>query len=315
MLVHIILYIFAFIGIWLGSGLAIKSVEKISHILKVSNFAVSFLILGFFTSISELSVGVNSVIAKDPEIYVGNLIGASVVIFTCLVPLLAIVTKKITITKQFGGFNLLLSLVVISTPVILAIDGVINRFDGLISIIFYLILVMFVESKKGVFNSAKRVIGQKTQVKLFYELFMIVLGFVVIFVSSRFVVDQTLYFSSFFNISPFVISLLIISIGTNIPEASLIIRSIFMKNSEVAFGDYVGSASFNTFLYGFLTIYYGKPVTLEKDYLVSLLFLIFGLVLFYYFARSKSSISRKEGILLLMIYISFFIVELILRPL
>lgn len=310
MLLHVLLYFLAFTGIWVGSGLAIRSVEKMAHTLHVSSFAVSFLVLGFFTSISELSVGINSILQNDPEIYAGNLIGASIVLFTFLVPLLAIVSKEIKITPQFGGFNLLLSLIVIATPVILAIDGDINRYDSLISIVFYIILVMFMESKRGVFNGARDLVAKKVYKNIFIEVVLILVGFLVVFVSSRYVVNQTLYFSGLLNISPFIISLLIISLGTNLPEASLIVRSIFMKNSQIAFGDYVGSAAFNTFLYGFLTVYNGKPVILERNYLVSLLILIFGLVLFYYFARSKHSISRAEGFLLLLIYVFFVIAEL-----
>ena len=77
---HALIYLLSFVGIWVGSGLAIRSVERISQSLKVSSFAVSFLVLGLFTSISELSVGINSIMENDPEIYVGNLIGASIVL-------------------------------------------------------------------------------------------------------------------------------------------------------------------------------------------------------------------------------------------
>lgn len=87
---HLIQYSLSFIGIWIGSGLAIRSVERLSRSLKISSFLVSFIVLGLCTSISELSVGINSVIAKDPEIYVGNLVGATIVIFMLIIPLLTI---------------------------------------------------------------------------------------------------------------------------------------------------------------------------------------------------------------------------------
>src|SRR3989344_1820060 len=110
MLPHLAIYALSFIGIWIGSGLAISSVERLSKILRVSSFAVSFIVLGFFTSVSELSVGVNSILENDPEIYVGNLIGASIVIFILIIPLLAIAGHNINITPEFRGFNLPASL-------------------------------------------------------------------------------------------------------------------------------------------------------------------------------------------------------------
>jgi cation:H+ antiporter len=133
---------------------------------------------------------------------------------------------------------------------------------------------------------------------------------VVIFVASRFVVEQTLYFSQILQVSPFIISLLFIAIGTNIPELSFVVRSAFMKNNQVAFGDYVGSASVNTLLFGTLTLIFGKTVFLRNSYMISLYFLLFGLILFYYFARTKNSISRREGLVLLLLYVAFLATEI-----
>ena len=78
---QILVYVLAIAGVWIGSGLAIKSVEKLANFLNISSFMVSFVVLGLFTSIGELSVGVNALIEQDPEIYVGSLIGASIVLF------------------------------------------------------------------------------------------------------------------------------------------------------------------------------------------------------------------------------------------
>lgn len=312
MLPHLIIYCLAFVGIWIGSGLAISSVERLSKLLRISSFALSFLILGAFTSISEFSVGMNAVLENDPEIYVGNLIGATIVIFMLLIPLLAITGKKIKITPEFQGFNLPASLVVVGLPVVLAMDGKITKTDGVIAMVLFAFLVVAIQSKKSIFDTIKS-IDSKSKMKVGKELLRIIFGVVVIFIASKFVVQQTLYFSQAFHVSPFLISLLFISIGTNVPELSLVIRSAFMKNNQVAFGDYVGSASVNTLLFGTLTVIFRKTVFLTNSYMISLYFLVFGLILFYYFARTKNSISRKEGIVLLLLYVAFLATEIYLH--
>ncbi len=312
MLSHLLIYLLSFVGIWIGSGLAIGSVERLSKILRVSSFAVSFLVLGFFTSVSELSVGVNSILENDPEIYVGNLIGASIVIFMLIIPLLAITGNSIKITSEFRGFNLPASLVVVALPVILAMDGRIGRTDSILALCLFVFLVVVVQTKRGLLEKVKS-ISARSGIKVGKELLRIGFGVTTIFVASRFVVEQTMYFSNLLELSPFVISLLLIGFGTNIPELSFVVRSAFMRNNQVAFGDYVGSASFNTFLMGGLTLLYGKPVLLTNSYLVSLLFLVVGLFGFYYFARTKNSISRLEGIILLFLYVLFVTVEIFIH--
>lgn len=312
MTTHIIIFVLSFIGIWLGSGVVVKSVEKLARILSLSSFSVSFLLLGIFTSVGEISVGINSVIRGDPEIYVGNLIGGSMILFMLVIPLLAILGHSINVPAEFRSRNLPLSLFVVGLPVLTAIDGKIGKIDSLILLISFVLLIINVEKQKDLAEKIKS-INSYSASKIFIDIISIILGVSVIFVYSKFVVDQTLFFSKLLNISPFVISLLVVSIGTNIPELSLVIRSALMKNKQVAFGDFIGSAVFNTFLVGLLTLIYGKTVLLTNSFLVSLLFLVATLAMFYIFAKSKHSISRTEAFALLILYGLFISTELSLH--
>lgn len=304
---HLILYITSFLGIWFGSGLAISTVEKVSRRSKMSYFALSYLVLGFFTSSSEISVGANALIDNDPEIFVGNLIGASIVIFLLVMPLLAILGRVIHISDELKGNKSLPSLFVISLPVLLVLDGVLTRTDGIIAIVSYLLTTVFVQTRKVTIAEISKQKNQKGYVLI--ELLKIVLGLIIVFVSSKFVVEQTVYFSQILKISPFIISLLVISIGTNIPELSLVARSIFRRSNQVAFGDFVGSSSVNTFLLGLFAVIYGQDIVLANSYTISMLFLVIAVVMFYLFARSKNTISKLEGLAMFCLYIIFIYIE------
>ena len=76
-----ILYLASFFVIWYCSGIIIRSVENLAKRLKISPFAMSFFVLGILTSVPEFSIGVNSIINNTPDIFVGNLLGASLIIF------------------------------------------------------------------------------------------------------------------------------------------------------------------------------------------------------------------------------------------
>ncbi len=312
MLQHILYYVLSFIGIWIGAGVIISSVEKFSHKLKLSSFSVSFLVLGLFTSLGELSVGVSSVIDNDPEIFVGNLIGASIVLFTLVIPLLAITGKPVKINPEFQGFNLISSLFVIALPVILSFDGKLDRLDGIMCVAMFVVSVMLIQSKRGFLNNPSAVIKRQS-LKVWSEIIKIVIAVIAIYFSSHVVVTQTMYFSQLLNISPFFISLMLVSVGTNLPELALAVRSVFFRDNEVAFGDYVGSASYNTILFGGLVLWYGQTIYLTNSYIISLVVLLLGLFLFYLFAKSKNTLSRKEGFYLLLLYIVFVAVELLIH--
>lgn len=309
---HVFIYLLAFTGIWIGSGIAIKSVQRLAKSLNLSSFMVSFVVLGLFTSMGELSVGINALLGGDPEIYVGSLVGASIVLFLLIAPLLAIVGNSVKVNAEFRGFNLVASLVVVALPSMLVMDGKIGVTDSIVAVVVFIFLLLSLESKKGLLDKIKTMDFGKS-VKVGKELLKALFGMIIVFTASKFVVEQTVYFSDLLGISSFLISLLLISIGTNVPELSLVIRSAFMKDYEVAFGNYVGSAAFNTFLLGVLTLIYGKPVFLTNSYVVSLLFLIVGLFMFYIFARTKNTLSRWEGVMLLMVYAAFVATELYLH--
>ena len=295
--------------LWLGSGLIVYSVDRISRRLEISAFAVSFFVLGFLTSLPELSVGINSIIDKTPEIYVGNLIGGSVIIFLLIIPLLAILGKGIKLSHQLNPHKLIFSLYVIGLPSLLIIDKNLTKIESLLLLFVYFVLLYSMERKKGLFDHFRDKF-KSAKSEILYDFFKIVIGAFVVFMASSILVDKTIVFSQIFAVSPYLISLLVLSIGTNLPELSIAIRSVSSGKKEIALGDYVGSAATNTVLLGALTLINGKPIVLENHFIMTFVFMVLGLFLFYYFTRSKNDISRKEGLVLLFVYIAFFLLEL-----
>lgn len=310
MLLNIIFYLFSFLVIWFGAGMVVSSVDRISHKLNLSAFAVSFFLLGILTSVPEISVGINSVIQNDPDIFIGNLIGGVVVIFLLVIPILAIWGKGIKLVHQMENKNLIFALLVIAAPTIFVLDGRVGFTEGLFSIILYSVLVYVVEKKKGLFEKVKDKIMDGNN-HILEDLLKILGGVVTIFLASKFVVNGTVYFSQFFHISEFLLSLVVVSLGTNLPELSLVVRSLAMKKKDVAFGDYLGSAAANTLIFGALVLLSGGNVVTENHFLQTFIIVIGGLWMFFLFARSKNDVSRKEGLILLGLYIFFLIVEFV----
>lgn len=310
--IQILFYLAAFFILWYCSGIIISSVERLAHKFKLSSFAVSFFVLGILTSIPEFSVGINSIINKTPDIFVGNLIGASLILFILVIPLLAVFGGGVKLIHQLGENNLIFSLLVVAAPVFLIADSVLTRTEGVFLILIYIILFYFIEKKNGLMAVSKDLEKIFPDKKHFIEDFIeIVLASIIIFITSKFIVNETIYFASFFHISSFLISLIILSIGTNLPELSLALKSIFSGKKEVALGDYLGSATANTLLFGLFTLLNGKRVNISVDSFQILFLTLLGLGVFYLFSRSKNDISKKEGKILLLIYLLFIITQVL----
>lgn len=311
MLWNILLFIFSFAGIWLGSGLIINAVEKLSKRLNASSFLISFFLLGFITSITEVSVAFNSYINNEVEISIGNLLGATLVLFLLVIPLLAVVGKGIKLNHDLTGRNLFFCLVLLVSPILLLLDKSLNIWEGILLIVLYLGLAyaLYHEDSLKPTSDNKVVMTFANAESLVLMIFGIIIGSGILIFSSNILVKETVDIAHDFGIAPFLVSLLALSVGTNLPEIALMVRTILRGEKEIAFGNYLGSATFNTFVLGILGIASGNTV-INSDLVKVFIFIVAGLGLFYFFAKSKNELSRKEGIILLCVYAIFLIVEI-----
>jgi len=283
----------AFVGLWFASEMMIEVILVLSKKLGLSAFVLSFLILGLVMSLPEIAVGVNSLLLGQPEVFVGDGLGSSVGIFLLIIPILAILGNGIILTGKLTGEKLVLSLLVVLVPCLLILDREINIFDSLVCVLSYFLLFIQIKGKREV---------SKMKVESDW-LLKVIFGISVVFLSGNILVEQIKYFSNFLGISSLWASFLLLSFGTSLPEFFVMARSLMKGRKEVAFGGYVGSAAANTLIFGVLSGLSGKLVFSNDDFGVIFVFFVLGLLLTFFFIRSKDDILRKVGGALFLLYL------------
>lgn len=310
LIVNLILYTLSFILIWYGSGLIVSSISKFSRRLKLSQFTFSFIFLGLLTSIPEFSVGLQAVADNKPEIFVGNLLGGIIIIFLVIIPILAVFGNGINLRHEMTDNTQLATLAVLMAPSLLMLDNKVTNSEGILLIVIYAFLLFVVQSKKGIFDrSNQHLLDIKAY--SYKDILKVVIGIGIVFVASSLIVDKTIFFAEYFNISAFYIGLLVISIGTNLPELSIAVRAVVNGKKDIAMGDYMGSAAANILCFGILTILHDGPIIIVSNFLITFLFIALSLGLFYFFFYTKKAISRSNGIFLLVLYVLFVFFELL----
>jgi cation:H+ antiporter len=308
-LINLLLYILSFVFIWIGAGLIVSSASKFSKKLKLSPFAFSFIFLGALTSIPEFSVGLRSVADKTPQIFVGNLLGGIIVIFLFVIPILAIFGRGISLKHEMDNWTLITTLAVILSPSAFILDGKITKFEGIVLIIFYMIILFLVQRKNGIFDhDNSRLLNIKAY--SYKDIFKLLAGICIVFFASNLIVEKTIYFATILNTPAFYISLVVVALGTNLPELSLAIRSIVTGKKEIAMGDYIGSTTANAFLFGIFTLLYNGEISTNGNFMVTFIFTFIAMGLFYFFFKTKNYISRNQGIFMVLVYISFILLEI-----
>ena len=153
-----------------------------------------------------------------------------------------------------------------------------------------------------------------------YILFIV--GAIFIFIGSNLLIDNSRLIAISLGISPFIIGLTLIALGTSIPELAVALTSAIKKQHEMVVGNIIGSNIFNTVavlaIPGLIS-----PVTVQEeittDYLtmLGLTGLLYVFFLTDFFSERKEIISRGEGFVLIMIlsiYIYFRFVVTITQP-
>lgn len=308
--INLLLYVISFIMIWFGAGLIVNAASKFSKKLMLSPFAFSFVFLGILTSTPEFSVGLQAVANHDAEIFVGNLLGGIVVLFLVVIPLLAVFGNGISLKHELDHKMLLATMGVIIAPSVVILDKRVTNPEGALLVILYLVLLYFVQRKKGIFDRSNE---QLLNVKAYSseDILKIFVGLGIVFVASNLIVEKTIFFAGVLNISAFYISLIVVAIGTDLPELTLAIRSVISGKKELAMGDYIGAAAVSTFLFGLFTLLHNGEVLTISNFIVTFLFIALALCMFYFFFRTKNYISRNNGLIMLGVYILFVFFELL----
>lgn len=313
---HLALFILSMAVIWFFGGRLVDSTDRMAHRLHKSGFRVAFFVLGFITSISEFSVMVNATIDGAPEISAGNLAGASAVIFLLIIPFLAIRTNGIKLAHTLTKWQLLVALIAVFLPAALLADGIATSNEGLLCLLMYALLIYVMRPHiRSAVPPMPLVPGEPHGpldrfVTASRDVFGIIVGGVIIFLASRILIDETRFLSDFLNIPGSFIGLIILSIGTNIPELVVAIRAVQKKHAGIALGNYLGSAITNTVIFGLLVLMNGRFLVDAAEFSVTSIVTGVGLVAFYWFARSKNILSRMEGWMLAAMYIVFVVFQL-----
>jgi cation:H+ antiporter len=310
-----LIFLTSCVGFYFSGELILKSLIHIAKALGWKEFVVSFLVISIVGSLPNLFVGITSAIYGTPQLSFGDVIGGNVVDLTLSVALAAIFsangipakskTIQNTITFTFGAAIM---------PVVLAFDGVVSRFDGVLLIATYFLYLIWLFSKKERFSkTCDEADPKKKKLALSTDSYLkIGLSLIIFVLASIGVVDSANYFANNMGIPLVMIGLFIIGIGNCMPEIYFAISCARKGNDWMILGDLIGAMIVPaTLVLGVVALICpidltGSMASME----VARAFLIISLIVFMWFAKNDQVISKKEAMILLLLYIAFITVEI-----
>lgn len=305
-----LLLIAGLIGLWLGTELTIGGALAIAHRHKLSEFFVGLVILSIGSDLPEIAVavgaGLKGLMGQDASgVVVGTTIGSVVTQIGFVLGVGALISH-LTLPRNFifkHGAVLLVATVLLF---LVAFDGRVTHTEGMTLITFYAVYVIALMGR-----------GDRPEVEHgevahggVRSWSLLAIGLATVILGSEFTVSSVVAIAHEFDVSEVVISVLIIGLGTSLPELSISISAILKKRTHLSVGNIIGSNVLDTLLpVGIAAVI--STVRFERSLLAFDLPFIFVLttVVLALFV-TKKGLSRPEGIVILSLYGLYVLVKL-----
>lgn len=307
-LVNIIFYLLVLgIGLFIlgkSAHYVIIAVTRIGHNLGISQFITGYVILGVATSTPEIFVGINAALDNIPQLSLGNLFGANIVLLTLISGMAALLNGGVNIKHELGhGGRLLQIVMLIVAPLVVLLDGNLTRLDSLFLLITFVgyLLYLYHFSPKD----SKPVGNSLMNHKFLHTLFLFGAGLLGLIVASKAVVFSSTEMAALLNIPPIIVGVLLLALGTNLPEISVVLAAVKKNRTNLVIGDVLGSASTNTLVIAMVGLMRPFSISDQTSFRITSLFMVIALAFFFLFTKSKNNLSKSEGIFMLAVYLVF----------
>ncbi len=307
MLISILFMAAGLLVLGFGAEILVSGSSRLAMRLGISPLMVGLTIVAFGTSAPELAVSILSAIGGHAELALGNVIGSNIANIGLILGITAFICPikvEIDLIKEEIPYLIAISIIL----GIMLWNQRLGPIEGslLVSgLIAYLVFSYWQAGKEEVEDLALQpVVPQEASGKLYVHLLLIVAGLGLLIFGSDIFVDNAVKIARLLGVSEAVIGLTLVAIGTSVPELATSGLAAVRGKTDIAVGNVIGSNLFNILsVLGITAIV--SPIAsgmhFLSDYLVMIAFTLVLLPL----AKSDLSLSRREGLFLIVAYVGY----------
>jgi len=306
---YLLYFLAGFILLYYGAAFLVRGSSSVAVSFGVKKIVVGLTLVALGTSMPEFVVSFFAAVEKVDGVSVGNIVGSNLANIL-LVLGLASVIRPISVKRRVFLLELPVLLLITGMFVVFCLDGVLKGFEGAIMFTVFVAYMTFIIANRKVREGTEIDFVPMEKGHLIKNTFLTVLGLVGLVVGGQLTVRGAIGVARVFAIPEVIIGLTVVAIGTSLPELFTSVVAVIKKEDEISIGNIIGSNLFNTaFVLGIVPMIH--PLNIDRGVIhFENYLMLFVTVLFSIFLFIGRSLSRIEGLILLMIY-GFFISNLI----
>ncbi len=309
-LTTIILLVFGLTILIRFSDIFVSAASSLSLSLKVPKMLIALTIAAFGTCAPELAISFNSIKSGASDMTLANVIGSCIVNILLIVGLSAI-TRPIKVKERTIKKELPLLVIITTAFFILVTDSLfkksavnsLSRADAIMLLIWFILFMFYII---GIVRKNKNNEYDIPEYSIVKSIILIILSLLAITLSSNIVVDNAVLLASQIGISQKIISMTVIVIGTSLPELTMTINAARKDEFDMAVGNIIGTNIFNICIVLGLPIAIYGGVSSSSFNVVDTSVVLLSALMFYLFGRSNKELSRREGLLMVLVFILYY---------
>jgi cation:H+ antiporter len=294
-----------------GGELLVRGSVASAKALGVSPLLIGLTLVGFGTSTPELVTSVTAAFEGSPGIAVGNVVGSNTANILFILGLSAIIYPMVVDPKGFKRDAIMLVVAALACLGVV-LYGTLTPIVGIAFIAALFAYVFYVYRQEKIAPDEAAVVAEhrasaapKGPNKLILSIAMAVIGIAITIFGARFLVDGAIGLAKGFGVSDTIIGLTIVAVGTSMPELITSVMAALRKQSDVAYGNIIGSNIYNVlFILGATSLI--KPIEIPPQIAsFDIWVMLFATGLLVFFARSGFKLQRWEGFAFVGAYVAY----------
>lgn len=303
-----------------SADLVLVSIRRLSKNVAKKSFVISSIVLALGTSLPELFVSLTSAIEGKSNLSMGVVVGSNIANIALIGGLSAFIIGRVHIFGDYVRRDVEVAFIAGVLPLFLVLDRSFTRVDGMILLAVYFAYALgffrseYVEvgREQGTDKFTTRIIRQlnhaeSAKTKDYGRLFV---GIALMLFAADMIVKLSVELASMAGLPLFVVGLVILAVGTSLPELVFSIKSLRDHEPQVFLGNLLGSTIANsTLIIGVTGIIKPFQLFAVSEYFMATITFIVVFLVFWAFINTKRRLDRWEAGILILVYAMFMAVE------
>ncbi len=275
---------------------AMKYATRVSESMHLSKHLVGFVIVAIISALPETFISISSVIQGTPSLGVGTLFGSNVADLTlCFAIILFASRHNIKIESRILKMNIFYVFTLL-IPIIFGLDGHYSRIEGIVLILaglsFYAHMLQ---------NNPSETPRKRQNFSWKYIAYLVI-SLAALLLGAHFTVHFGVELANTLNVNPILIGLLIVGLGTTLPETFFSISAVRNNQDSLALGDILGTVMTDaTIVVGIMALI--QPFAFDKRIVyVTGFSMISASILLFRLMKSGRVLTKAEGYILILFY-------------